>query len=504
MDNNTSGNRNCIRFIVANCGETKPVQERCFDLVAAVISVSTDRILKKAEIIIGDDSLERHQCARVQLWKLTDKDLDECIAIQKGDIIRFHAVCVRKKYVDSSHADDITIMRNNLKPFEQKLSSCVCDFYLPLKSYTALSPFVQVGYVCGRHIMTKGNHIGELSSEPSVVNQVGAWFREIHGSSTHNDDSTRLHTKRRLCELITPNMKSDVIVRVLHMDIDGKTKRHSVGGRYGNIVEYARIILVDGEEVERGDDSMALHILYNSPLFLKISECYKKQEAFILRNVLTQKAHHVKSTCMNSNELIQAVILVPTYKSTIEVLPHIHLNNNSKRRRTNELKGNQHLDGPPTLSTLSTHGALENTHSSVHHVNEFKMVGHLSSLRFNGMDGFVCSMTGWSEYLDFFSNVVGKWTFQELSGKTVILTICPKECNVEDFQVVAGTDIIATLCGCSDLSESLNQNEVISEEHSTFLKNLISLKVPLEWSLKHSLILNTTYAEAVSLPTLDF
>ena len=53
--------------------------ERPIDLTTAILSVTVDRLMKKAEMLVGDDSLERHQCARLQFWKLNNKDLGRCI-----------------------------------------------------------------------------------------------------------------------------------------------------------------------------------------------------------------------------------------------------------------------------------------------------------------------------------------------------------------------------------------------------------------------------------------
>ena len=68
------------------------------DLSVAVLSTSVRYQQRKAEILVGDHSLQRHQCARILFWKLSSVDLDTCKSIQKGDIVRLNSVTIRNDY----------------------------------------------------------------------------------------------------------------------------------------------------------------------------------------------------------------------------------------------------------------------------------------------------------------------------------------------------------------------------------------------------------------------
>lgn len=464
-----------------------------FDIVAAVISSSTDRILKRAEIIVGDHSLQSYECARVQLRKLNDREMDECIMIHRGDIIRFNSLCLRKKYGNS--ADGETFQ----SAAEHKLSNCVCDFHHPPKCSLSVQRFAKVGAVCGRHIMIKTNQGGDLETDRNIIDQVGQWFRETH-ESIHVNDSNRLHAKRKLCELIIPNMKSDVLIRVLQIDSDERSiQKYDSSGNYVNS-EYAQIIVIDGEGVETEDDSKVLYVLRNSSLLVKIRECFQRQETFLLRDVMTQKiTKNIKPICMNG-EMNHSVILVPSYKTCLEIVPQMSRNKSKCIRSHGDSNSNcctaENLNLTPVLD--STQASFYKFHRESNFIKQ--IIAHLSSLRVADVEISIDSVSCLEHYTDFFSKCVRKKECDDFMNPQMILTIHPQGDNQETLKVLAGIDIIVALCGCCDLSDL----QLLSEEHSTFLKALMSLKVPLKWSLTHNHTLNVINVEAVSMPSLDF
>lgn len=484
------------------CGDNS---SRCFDLVTAVISSSTDRILKKAEIIVGDHSLQIYECARVQLWKLSDKEMDECITIRRGDILRFNSVCLRNKYANFT-GGATTCRQNVQQTTEHKLSKCICDLHHPSMQSISVPRFIKVGAVCGRHIITKAKQGGaSAETDWNVVDQVGRWFRETH-ESNHVDDSNRLHAKRKLRELIAPNLKSDVLVRVLQMDIDEKSEqKYDARGKNVN-TEFVQIIINDGDGVETEHDSKVLYVLRSSPLLVKIKECYQRQETFLLRDVLTQKiTKNIKPNCTNG-EMTHSVILVPSNKTCLELVSQQIPRNRSKRANNGRSSNKDYTSENIRLSLtpVSTQGSFDKIpYSLLHRESDFinKFIAHLSSMRLIDQDISICSMSCLREFSKFFSISCRRQNGNDdFMDQRVILTIHPEDHTEESLQVLAGIDIVAILCGCSDLSHA----ELISEDHSTFLKSLMSLKVPLEWSLKHNHILNATHVEAVSMPSLDF
>lgn len=460
---------------------------RCYDLIAAVISLSTDRILKKAEMIVGDHSLQSYECARIQLWKLSDKEMNECIMIHRGDIIQFNSVCLRSKYANL--AGRATTSRQNCQKKEHKLSQCICDLHHPPMQSISVRRFVKVGAVCGRHTIMQEHKSGDSSdTDWNIVDQVGRWFRETNVSN-HVDDSNRLHAKRKLRELITPNLKSDVLVRVLQMDTDEKSPKQMHGSFCGSKVntEYVQIIVNDGEGVETEDDSKLLYVLRSSTLLVKIRECYQRQETFLLREMLTQKiTKNIKPDCTN-DEMSHSIVLVPSNKTCLEIVPQIP---------RNKVKCARIRSSPSPVATPTSRSGHDGESDCI------KLIAHLSSMRFVDLETSIYSESYMHEYSEFFYKCFGKQNFDDWLDHGIILTIHPQgPSSEEQLQVMARNDIVATLCGCS---HPPHRTKLISEEQSMFLKRLMSLKVPLEWSLKRNHILNATHVESVSMPSLDF
>jgi hypothetical protein len=205
-----------------------------------------------------------------------------------------------------------------------------------------------------------------------------------------------------------------------------------------------------------------------------------------------------------NGEMSNSVILVPSYKTCLEIVPQMPRNKSkcdsshggprSKYYATEDLK----LSPPP----VPTQGSFDKTPTSLLHRESdiIKIIAHLSSLRLMDLETSIYSVSCLNEYTEFLSKCFCKQKCDDFMNPQMILTIQSHGDAVENLQVLAGIDILAALCGCCDLSDV----QLISDEHLTFLKSLMSLKVPLEWSLTHNHTLNAINVKAVSMPSLDF
>ena len=333
------------------------------DLTAAVVSISVNHQQRKAEMLVGDHSLERHQCARILFWRLSSVDLDKCKSIQKGDIVRLNCVTVRKDYTtntntnhnynhEQSQAKSKSKNMEDTKsgaainkghanaapaPLAEKLSTILCDFshsfQTPATGSTfgkiaSMNPMVHGGY----YVMAspEADLCRSLNTPRETVHAVGEWFLENHhmrsmGISSYNQDhEEHRHQKRKVRELTASNMLSDVLVRTSQLGVDDTTM-NTLGNRKKQqpSITLFRAILMDGDGIENENDTIPFHVESCNPLLNRLRQLSRTRDIFLIRQVLTvrndaSRRPHRGTSNGNGGGANMEIILVPTANTSID------------------------------------------------------------------------------------------------------------------------------------------------------------------------------------------
>lgn len=470
------------------------------DLLTAILSISIDHEVRKADIAIGDYSLKRHEFARIHLWRLNTTDMEKCIALRRGDIARFSGVSIKKAYTKtdpSTNAELVSQQMPTQDTHTAKHLTCLCDFHYSFHNPSIGACFGKVATGFGRHIIMEANLNRSLLTPKSLLDRVGHWFRENHGEFCHQEEHrSDEHCRRAIHELNAPKLLSDIVVRVLQIDIDGAWQNKQYWKRDGNVTSI-RVILIDARGVENEEDSMPLFIASNNPLLEQIRKHFRKRNAFLLRQVLTERSNSSRMVSTGDG-ILSGIFLVPTTKSTIEVVSSFSPPNSSniaKRLRCSTDVANT------SLSPMSADASDKNSPSPQQAIR-FKIVSPLVSICFEDLHTVFTSDFKWASNSDLSLTTVGE--DGEVHYRNARIMIHAKEgCALVHQEVFADADTISTLCGSCDPSQ-LCENKQTKEKASNLIIGLLNLIVPLEWILCRDNGTGTIRIEAVSLPSLDF
>jgi len=250
---------------------------RPIDIAAVVLSATVECSKKLAVIVIGDTSLQSHECARMIFWGLPLVELHNMIQtnIVRGDIFRFNRVSVRDDYLYPSHCDgaeNSSILGNNraipmsldrecgynknddedggdLREKElkngassssttpRKLFTVVCDFYHcwkepePGRSFSRIAKSSHSPHESHIKMEESSSYGNAMMSTPiQIVEGLARWFRDrdksqssMFGQSWSSSlkslvDMDTTWKRRRLRDLRIPNIISDLVVYVLSVD----------------------------------------------------------------------------------------------------------------------------------------------------------------------------------------------------------------------------------------------------------------------------------------------
>jgi len=472
------------------------------DLLTAILSISIDHEVRKADIAIGDYSLKRHEFARIHLWRLNTTDMETCIALRRGDIARFSGVSIKKAYTKTDSPTNAELASQQLPTQDThtaKHLTCLCDFHYSFKNPNIGACFGKLATGFGRHIIMEANLNRSLLTPKSLLDRVGHWFRETHGEFCHQEEHrSDEHCRRAIHELNTPKLLSDIVVRVLQVDIDGAWQNKQYWKRTENVTSI-RVILIDARGVENEEDSMPLYIASNNPLLEQIRTHFRKRNAFLLRQVLTERRNSSRMVSPGDG-LLSGIFLVPTTKSTIEVVSSFtppKSRNIAKRLRYSTDVANG------SLSPMSADASDKNSPSPQQAI-KFKIVSPLVSICFEDSHTVFTSDFKWASNSDLSGTLTSVGEGGEVHYRNARIMIHAKEgCTLVHQEVFADANTISTLCGSCDPSQ-LRENKHTKEKALNLISSLLTLIVPLEWIICRDHGTGTIRIESVSLPSLDF
>ena len=481
---------------------------RPIDLATAIISIDIDHQMKKAEMLIGDHSLKPHQCARMQFWRLNSSDMDKCIALRKGDIVRFNGVTLRKDY---TIAFAFSIQQDDENAELSKLSTVLCDFHHSFQNPNVGASFGKIATVTsmafGRHVLTEANAYNSLVTPRDIVDSVAEWFQSNH-PIFYDEEENHHNQKRKLRELTAPNMLSDIVVRVLQMDIDEVWRKQQWNRYQTSGTRTLRVILIDGDDVENEEDSIPFFIEETNPLLNQLRRLFRGRDTFLIRQVLTKKSDFSRRPCNGgAAAAVSDLTLVPTSKTTIEAIsstpsPTSTRNIAKRLRYSSEVHAGASLS--PTSGDDSERSQASPQSSSIN--GRSKVLSSLSCIHFDGLGVGVrlskCNST-WPTPLELSRMLVREDSKSSIDYRPATLTINAKgTTHQSELHVKAHPEIMSVLCGDRDPAR-IWTNEIASKV-SYLLKGMISLEIPLDWTLMREHDLNVWYVEDVSLPSLDF
>ena len=343
---------------------------RPIDLTVSILQISVFHHLKKVEMMIGDDSLERHQCARMLFYKLSSAALEKCKSMQKGDIVRLNCVTIRKNYMNTGTSTDLTCTTTStdtststidrddakddsdraelkMKHSPEKLSTIMCDFYHSFQNPTEGSTF---GKIASFNPLMDGGYTYNISmteldqsllTPQNKIDAVGAWFLERHRTSLHSlkvhttgtgCHSRHLYQKRKIRELNAPYMLSDVLVRISQLVVDDSAMKRPNWNwnrqRQPNSTMF-RAILMDGNDATNHDhdhETIPFYFDHLNPLSKRMKQYARTGETFLMRRVRTENhdaSRQPYARCGGGGgnggglQMDMEIVLVPTIDTSI-------------------------------------------------------------------------------------------------------------------------------------------------------------------------------------------
>ncbi len=339
------------------------------DIAIIILSKTINYETKDGYFLVGDGSLECHECARL-FFKVTGNVMDQLLNdIDRGDIIIANNVYVKKDYgleiKDELSGDTNCSIQNchmKVSP-TQKLKTILCDFSCNdwrMPQPTQNDFFHRIAKIMPPNSFGHSYHIMEAAMKQNTTNQGSAdiivservvnyllcWFQKcchnndnlINSSTTDQiDASNKCHCRvRRVRELKTPNVFSDIIVSVETVE-NSSFCNPFMKPKYNHThITYA--ILSEGNGIHGEDDIIPFFYDYQKYNFYhQFQDAFKKKQLIRLSKILTQ----YKSSPMISNGSFQKrnynfldhfdYILVPTLESTIQIITSSSKNNMNDR-----------------------------------------------------------------------------------------------------------------------------------------------------------------------------
>lgn len=341
------------------------------DIAIIILSKTINYETKHGYFLVGDGSLECHECARL-FFKVTGNVMDQLLNdIHRGDIIRANNVYVKKDYgleikdeLPGANSCNIQNCHHMEVSPTQKLKTILCDFSCndwrmpqPTRRHHFFHRIAKNmppnSFGHSYHIMeaamkqnTTSQASADITVSERVVNDLLSWFQKcchnndnlINSSTTDQVDVSRENNykTRRIRELKTPNFLSDIIVSVETVENYAFCNPFMRAKYNDTHITYA--ILSEGNGIHGEDDIIPFFYDYQKYNFYdQLQDAFKKKHLIRLSKILTQ----YKSSPMISIHSFQKrnynfldhfdYILVPTLESTIQIVPSSSKNNMNER-----------------------------------------------------------------------------------------------------------------------------------------------------------------------------
>lgn len=502
-----------------------PSSSASANILAVVTSVNDPRYTDPptarkvtVDLMIGDGSLRSGRAARVVL----KVSRDECIGhreqseagaalgmIQSGDVVLFHGLAVRRDYGDNSaveecgkQGDSADAISGNL--VSGTLTTVQCELHRPWwKGEESLRPFTRLSRASW-HLDTFDGFDNVAATRDEAlrdqIERLAAWYRSSHVESDGYAFTSPTKSlvqamcrRRRLRDIKSPGLLSDVAVRVLSYD-GASPKPLGLGGtrargqrKWGSTLVTARASLSDGQ----AESDMAA-----------FNDCGRFGKAL---NTATEAGSSVLITRVKSHRATGrddsgegGLSLVPTPETSIVVLT----GEDQIRKRNGFVYASQ-WDGTQTQGTTQTQ--LPSPRSP--EVSETVVVeSTLEDIVVCG--GSSVSLKNWlSESSKLFDALVDTMP-PDPTYRRAILTL---DCNSvpQDFLIVeANIDIVETLCGSCPAAVLANskvggeRTDLLRNHVSDLLRGMLQEKVLLRWTLQRRRRESQWFVSDVMLPVI--
>ncbi len=530
------------------------------DLSVAVLSTSVRYQQRKAEILVGDHSLQRHQCARILFWKLSSVDLDTCKSIQKGDIVRLNSVTIRNDYTPPGQLNAKETNNCVESSLTEKMSTILCDFSHSFNSppegasfgiIASMSPMVHGGY----YVLINpesGGLCRSLITSHKIISSVCKWYltekyRTEVPLSSHPDEHEQRHRPRKVRELSAPNLLSDLLVRssqqlsVVSINTFGsRFKKHPSQTTF-------RAVFMDGNGIESESDSIPFHVESSNPLLSRLRQLTSTREIFLIQKVLTIW----NDESPTRNEPSRELILVPTSDTCIEtkLVAESAVSVASGSNKRLRLMGTNHGEEDPAvginLSLSESPSSLlgdERSFSLFQNVPVLSNVTkvedlppkilRLSCIHYEAKNIFLKADGSWPSCSEIEKILIRKeegetdtnGAFRYNPAMLTLVGINEEGSHImnddsrlspvdaPELNVKANGDVMRILCCSYDpiqMMTSAAQSSERIQKISDILRGLILLQVPLKWSLvtkreSDKNIAVQVVVKNVSLASLDF
>lgn len=335
----------------SSCSSSSAFHVRPIDVTVIVLSIQINHGVNQVTVMVGDASLENHECARLFI-KDRNTIRNQLNDLRRGDVIRVNNVGVKNDYIgNKNNTNNISVNEFNEgqvipKTRTQKLTTIVCDF--TTDNWTKLHDEQQfVWRICKiipnsfgsyDHVMESSlipTTTNDNNVEESTIKNIIQWYQQFHECvGVHNDCKSPnvingcRSTKRRqkIKNLKSSNILCDVIVCVEAInEIIIKTSKHNLH-RQG---QACHCVMLSEESGIHGDDDVFPFILYyhrKHGFFKELQSVMHVKQPLLISNVLTQSKTLLSSSFTSMryhendfrhifNHFDQ--VLIPTAETTI-------------------------------------------------------------------------------------------------------------------------------------------------------------------------------------------
>lgn len=437
-----------------------------FDFAVVVLSINMERLDNRCTLLVSDDSISRHECARILLYKLKSKDFEKLQEIQACDIVRFNSVFTSKLYTKSASTTDIS----------EKISNVICDISHSRQYDQHSLTFNKLGTctaLTGGSVLVEPNIPPQMQLSRDRIFMIGCHFLEHNRRQFVNYTDKLLRDDRRIREVRVLGILSNVVVKVTQLGI--VEELNSKPNRY-----FTRMILSDAMGIQDDEDSIPFYIESNHPILEDLRKSFRHQSCIMIHNVLTEKRESDRWTS------IHGFFLVPTQNTSVS-----EYMKNTKRARFD-------FDQSHILIKSSLSFPYSNSFNASLSDNQTILIGYISLIKIIGSDIVLGDDDPWPDPMSLYNNLVEGTIFQP-----AIITLAIPE-SISSAKVYASEKIMNILCGSFDsrLSEKSSNIEMISK----LIHGFISFKIPLQWTLGEQIaeVQNIPVVEEVDLLSMDF
>ena len=460
-----------------------------FDILVTLLSIQIQNNRQSVELIVADQSLQSHEMCRIQLYNLNTKDINKCIEMRKGDMVRFNGISIKKRY------DTINdVIENELEHDIEKFNCCVMDLHYSFKDLHSESTFCKVASGYGEQVIMEADVPSIFQTDRNVLKELRWWF--VHSKYYRVEVPDTNYCRRQLKELTKPNLLSDVNVRILSIDRDESwTSRQGHSRWKGG--EYTRLLLEDCTQYVLPDsqfqqesfgtssseqETLPLYVSNQNPLLKIMREYHRSRIPFTLRRVLTERMK------VWSDEIISDIFMVLTKHTTIQQLVY----NFDKDSLTQTQSAKRKRGESTSLFEVDEHGFVNQKLDSkeskcaktdINEKEKISLTGYIASISFDGQILFGESNKIWPCYDEFVNVITSVNSNGDRTFKDASITLCENETNLRK-DICANEFIISTLLGDCDAISIANKNADREAYSYELLQDLITLEVPLEWTLK--------------------